>query len=108
MPFSAAPAPLPQGYHYPDGNVFYRKLNRTYQKIVRGEGCFLIDSTGKRYLDGSGGAFVANLGHGIPEIGEAMARQASRVAYLNGTAFTSDPVEEFAAELTALAPGDLD
>ncbi|HKV72872.1 MAG TPA: aspartate aminotransferase family protein [Gemmatimonadales bacterium] len=108
LQFAPERAPVPPGYHYPDGNVFYRKLNRVYDKIVRGEGCFLIDSNGKRYLDGSGGAFVANLGHGIAEIGEAMARQAGRVAYLNGTAFTSDAVEEFAAELTALAPGDLD
>lgn len=93
---------------YPEGHVFYRKLNRSYPRIVRGEGCFLIDDDGKRYLDGSGGAFVANLGHGLTEIGEAMARQAAQVAYVNGTAFTNEPVELFAAELANLAPGDLD
>jgi len=98
---------VPQS-HYPEGHVFYRKLNRSYPRIVRGEGCFLIDDDGKRYLDGSGGAFVANLGHGLSEIGRAMAEQAARVAYVNGTAFTHEPVEEFAAELAELAPGDLD
>lgn len=108
LQFSPESQPAAPGYQYPDGHVLYRKLNRRYDKIVRGEGCFLIDSAGKRYLDGSGGAFVANLGHGIPEIGEAMARQAGQVAYLNGTAFTSEVVEQLAAELAALAPGDLD
>jgi hypothetical protein len=108
LPFSAPTHPSAPLYHYPDGHVFYRKLNRDYDKIVRGEGCFLIDANGKRYLDGSGGAFVANIGHGLASIGEAMGRQAGQVAYLNGTAFTSEPVEQFAAELAALAPGDLD
>ena len=108
LPFNSDLQPAAPEYHYPDGHVFYRKLNRGYDKIVRGEGCFLFGRHGKRYLDGSGGAFVANLGHGVPEIGEAMARQAGQVAYLNGTAFTSDVVEQFAAELAALAPGDLD
>jgi hypothetical protein len=98
---------VPQS-RYPEGHVFYRKLTRSYPRIVRGEGCYLIDADGKRYLDGSGGAFVANLGHGLTEIGQAMAEQAASVAYVNGTAFTHEPVEQFAAELAGLAPGDLD
>ena len=52
--------------------------------IVRGEGCFLYDADGKQYLDGSGGAFAANLGHGLTEIGEAMARQAAKAAGMFG------------------------
>ena len=91
-----------------ESHVFYRKLGRRYPRIVRGEGCRLFDDTGKRYLDGSGGAFVANLGHGVPEIADALATQARRLAYVNGTAFTHEPVETFAAELAALCPGDLD
>jgi adenosylmethionine-8-amino-7-oxononanoate aminotransferase len=95
-------------YVYPDSNVFYRKLKRKHPLIVRGEGCYLYDEQGKRYLDGCGGAFVANLGHGVIEIGEAMAGQARQIAYLNGTAFTSRPVEELSIELARLTPGDLD
>ncbi len=95
-------------YQYPDSHVFYRKLNRRYPLITHGEGCWLVDADGKRYLDGSGGAFVANLGHGVAEIGAAMAAQAARVGYLNGTAFTSEPVEALADELAAVLPGDLD
>jgi adenosylmethionine-8-amino-7-oxononanoate aminotransferase len=88
--------------------VFYRKLTRRYPRIVRGEGCWLYDAEGRRYLDAVGGAFVANLGHGVREIAAAIARQAERVAYLNGTAFTSEPVEEFAAEIARRSPGDLE
>jgi adenosylmethionine-8-amino-7-oxononanoate aminotransferase len=95
-------------YQYPDSHVFYRKLTRRFPLITRGEGCWLIDANGNRYLDGSGGAFVANLGHGIKEIGEAMAEQASKIAYLNGTAFTNESVEALADELATLLPAPLD
>lgn len=95
-------------HRYPDSHVFYRKLTRNYPLITHGEGCWLVGQDGKRYLDGSGGAFVANLGHGVAEIGEAMARQAAKVAYLNGTAFTSEPVEALADELAMLVPKPLD
>jgi adenosylmethionine-8-amino-7-oxononanoate aminotransferase len=89
-------------------HVFYRKLNRRYPHIVRGDGCYLYDGAGRRYLDAVGGAFVANLGHGVQPLADAIAAQARNFAYLNGTAFTHTPVEEFAAELAALCPGDLD
>jgi adenosylmethionine-8-amino-7-oxononanoate aminotransferase len=89
-------------------HVFYRKLTRRYPRIVRGAGCWLYDAEGRSYLDAVGGAFVANVGHGVREIAQALARQAERVAYLNGTAFTSDPVEEFAVEIARRSPGDLE
>jgi adenosylmethionine-8-amino-7-oxononanoate aminotransferase len=95
-------------YQYPDSHVFYRKLTRRFPLIVKGEGVWLIDADGNRILDGSGGAFVTNLGHGVAEVGQAMAEQAAKVAYLNGTAFTNEPVEALAAELATLAVGDLD
>jgi adenosylmethionine-8-amino-7-oxononanoate aminotransferase len=93
---------------YPLTQVFYRKLTRPYPRIARGEGCYLYDDTGRRYLDASGGAFVANLGHGVAEIAEAIAGQASRLGYVNGTAFTHDAVEELAREIAELSPGDLE
>jgi adenosylmethionine-8-amino-7-oxononanoate aminotransferase len=69
---------------YPHGHVFYRRLTKSFPRIVRGEGCWLEDANGQRYLDAVGGAFVASLGHGDSEIAEAMAAQARRVAYVNG------------------------
>jgi adenosylmethionine-8-amino-7-oxononanoate aminotransferase len=95
-------------YQYPDSHVFYRKLTRRFPLITHGSGCWLVAADGTRYLDGSGGAFVANLGHGVAEIGQAMAAQAAKVAYLNGTAFTNEPVEALADELAELLPGELD
>jgi adenosylmethionine-8-amino-7-oxononanoate aminotransferase len=95
-------------YGDPASHVFYRRLTREYPRIVRGEGCYLYDAEGRRYLDGSGGAFVANLGHGVGEIAEAIGAQARRLGYVNGTMFTHDPVEELAAEIAALSPGDLE
>jgi hypothetical protein len=89
-------------------HVFYRKLTRRYPRIVRGAGCWLYDAEGRSYLDAVGGAFVANVGHGVREIAQALARQAERVAYLNGTAFTNEPVEEFADEIARRSPGDLE
>jgi adenosylmethionine-8-amino-7-oxononanoate aminotransferase len=95
-------------FTYPDSPVFYRKLRRTYPLIVRGEGCWLHDAEGRSYLDACGGAFVASIGHGVAEIGEAMARQAARVGYVSGMTFTNEPVEALAAAIVAHAPGDLD
>ena len=89
---------------YPSSAVFYRKLGVTFPKIVRGKGCWLYDETGKSYLDAAGGAYVANLGHGVAEVARAMAEQAEKIAYINGTAFTHDPVEQLAAEVAGLSP----
>jgi adenosylmethionine-8-amino-7-oxononanoate aminotransferase len=68
----------------------------------------LYDEDGGRYLDGSGGAYVVNVGHGVSEIADALACQARTLAYVTGTVFTHDAVEELAAELARLNPGDLD
>lgn len=72
---------------------------------MKGEGCWIEDENGKRYLDGAGGAFVASIGHGVAEIGEAMADQAKRIAYVSGAAFTNEAVEALCAKLVALTPG---
>ncbi|MGH7578880.1 MAG: aspartate aminotransferase family protein [Gemmatimonadales bacterium] len=97
------PDPATSGSH-----VFYRKLTRRYPRIVRGEGCYLFDDAGRRYLDGCGGAFVANVGHGVPEIAAAISDQARMLGYVNGTSFTHAPVEELAAEIARLSPGTLE
>jgi len=95
-------------HRYPESAVLYRTLDRALPMIVRGEGVWLIDEHGRRYLDACGGAYVANLGHGVSVVADAVADQIKRVAYVNGTAFTNEPVEALAAELRALAPRGLD
>jgi adenosylmethionine-8-amino-7-oxononanoate aminotransferase len=94
-------------YSYPNGAVFYRKLNHAFPKIVSGVGPYLFDEAGKRYFDASGGAMVANIGHGVAEIAAAMAEQAQQVAYVSGAQFTNSAAEELAAELAALLPANL-
>jgi hypothetical protein len=95
-------------HRYPESHVFYRKLTRDFPLMVRGDGCWLEDEHGRRYLDASGGAFVANLGHGVSEIADAMAAQARRVAYVTGAWCTNEAVEAFARALAARLPGDLE
>jgi adenosylmethionine-8-amino-7-oxononanoate aminotransferase len=95
-------------YESGTSHVFYRKLTRVYPRVVRGAGCWLYDAEGRSWLDAVGGAFVVNVGHGVREIADAVARQAERVAYVNGTAFTHEPVEELAAEIAQRSPGDLE
>ena len=89
-------------------HVFYRRLARRLPRIVRAEGCYLYDDAGRRYLDACGGAFTVNAGHGVAEIADAASEQARTLGYVNGTAFTHDPVEELAAEIARLSPGGLD
>jgi adenosylmethionine-8-amino-7-oxononanoate aminotransferase len=93
---------------YPETSVFFRKLRWEYPRITHGSGAWLYDDAGTAYLDACGGAFVSNLGHGVPEIADAMAAQAKQLAYVSGMTLTHPAVEELATELAALAPGDLD
>jgi adenosylmethionine-8-amino-7-oxononanoate aminotransferase len=95
-------------HRYPESAVFYRALDRELPMIVRGEGVWLYDEDGRAYLDACGGAYVANLGHGVSVVADAVAEQIRRVAYVNGTAFTNEPVEALAAELRTLSPRGLD
>ncbi|PYQ21866.1 MAG: aspartate aminotransferase family protein [Acidobacteria bacterium] len=90
----------------PPSFVFPRALGPRRPAVERGEGAVLWDQAGRRYLDGSGGAVVVNVGHGREEVVRAMARQAASAAYVHGTQFTSDAVEEYARRLAPHAPGD--
>ena len=92
---------------YPDTHVLYRNLTRDYPLIVSGAGCWLVDDQGRRYLDGCGGAYVACLGHGVPEVVDRVAEQIRSVSYVSGLSFTNRPVEELADLMAGLAMGDL-
>jgi len=83
-------------------------LDCSYPEAARADGVFLYDIEGKRYLDGCSGAVAASIGHGVPEIVEAMQEQASKLAFSYRLQFTNGPAEQLAAELGDAAPGDLD
>jgi adenosylmethionine-8-amino-7-oxononanoate aminotransferase len=88
-------------------HIFWRDLQRTYPTIVRGEGVYLYDSDGRRYLDGCSGALVSNIGHGVTEIADAMAAQARKVAYAHISNFATEPALRLAELLARQAPSGL-
>jgi adenosylmethionine-8-amino-7-oxononanoate aminotransferase len=89
---------------YPGGSVFYRNLQSSYPVIKSGRGVYLYDAEGKKYMDASGGAAVANIGHGVREVSDAVGRQARRVAYVNGMQFSHEPVESLAGRVARFLP----
>ncbi|NVJ16275.1 aspartate aminotransferase family protein [Myxococcus sp. AM010] len=97
-----------QGVRYPQGNVLLRDLARDFPVVTHGRGVHLFDATGKRYLDASAGALVASVGHGNREVVDRIREQLLRVAYVNGTHFTTEVTEQLATRLCALAPAGLE
>ncbi len=89
-------------------HVFHRDARASYPVAVAGDGPYLVDRDGKRYLDASGGAAVSCLGHSHPRVIEAIRAQAARLAYAHTSFFTNEPMEALADRLVADAPGDLD
>jgi adenosylmethionine-8-amino-7-oxononanoate aminotransferase len=90
------------------GHVFHRSTSTCPPVATRGEGIFLIDSGGRRYIDACGGAAVSCLGHGHPQIIAAMAAQAASVEYAHTGFFTTAAAEELAATIADQSPGSLD
>jgi len=89
-------------------HVFHRSTRAQPPLAVSGEGPYLIDQQGKRYLDGSGGAAVSCLGHNHPAIVDAIKTQVDKLAYAHSGFFTTEPAEQLADFLIDRAPGDLD
>jgi adenosylmethionine-8-amino-7-oxononanoate aminotransferase len=84
-------------------HLFYQtRLRRPL--LDRAEGIYLWDVHGKRYLDGSSGAMVSNIGHSNPRVLEAMRRQMDRATFGYRLHFENEPAETLAARLAALAP----
>jgi len=75
--------------------------------IVRGDGAYIYDVNGKRYLDGLAGLFVVQAGHGRRELAEAAARQAEQLAFFPVWSYAHPPAIELADRLADYAPGDL-
>jgi adenosylmethionine-8-amino-7-oxononanoate aminotransferase len=75
--------------------------------IVRGEGAYIWDSNGKRYLDALAGLFVSQLGHGRTELAEAAATQAKELAFMPLWSYAHPSAIELAAKVASYAPGDL-
>src|ERR1044072_4553765 len=92
------------------GNGHSRVLHRSLRDTppqAGGDGVWLIAADGRRILDGSGGAAVSCLGHQHPRVIEAIASQASKLAYAHTGFFSSEPAEELAERLVGDEPGGL-
>ena len=85
-------------------SIFHRDLNSDLPTVVAGDGNFLIDATGKRYLDACGGAAVSCLGHDHPKVREAIKAQVDKLAFAHTGSFTNQPAEDLASHLVARAP----
>src|SRR5262249_60541591 len=79
-------------------------LTRYYPPCSSATGVRVNDSAGNTYLDGSSGAIVSNLRHGVTEINEAISQQLSQVAFAHTSQFVSLPALDLAEKVVALAP----
>jgi adenosylmethionine-8-amino-7-oxononanoate aminotransferase len=85
-------------------SLFPRNFRKDYPLAVRGQGCWIVISDGRRFLDAAGQAAVVSIGHGVAEIGEAMAAQSAQLAFAHTSQFHSESAEKLAARLLQLAP----
>lgn len=88
-------------------HVWHRSTLTTPPTILRGEGAYLIDTTGRHYLDACGGAAVSCLGHNHPRVVAAVKAQLDRLDYAHTSFFTNEPMEALADQLIAQAPTGL-
>lgn len=89
-------------------HVFHRQTRASLPVIDRGEGVYLVDTTGKRYLDASSGAAVSCLGHNHPVVIEAIKEQLDRAPFAHTGFFTSNVAEALADDLVEGAPEGID
>ena len=88
-------------------HVMHRHLRYTPPVAVRGQGVWLEDAAGRRYIDASGGAAVSCLGHGHPDVLAAMHRQIDQLAYAHTSFFTTEVAEQLAEQLVRTAPAGM-
>lgn len=88
------------------GRVFRRSLVTDPPVAVESSGATIRDADGRTYIDAAGGAIVVNVGHGRASIADVMADQVRRLAYAHGSAFTSEPLEAYAAAVADVLPVD--
>ncbi|MGI9305219.1 MAG: aminotransferase class III-fold pyridoxal phosphate-dependent enzyme, partial [Gammaproteobacteria bacterium] len=89
-------------------HVFHRHTAADLPVAVRGDGPYVIDANGKRYLDASSGAAVSCLGHNHPAVLQAVKDQLDQVPFAHTSFFTSRPAEELATTLAQASPAGLE
>jgi len=95
------------GKKAPENHVFYRNQNWRYPKIIKGEGIYLYDSEGKKYLDACAGSAVANIGHGNKEVAEYTKELMEMVSFTHLSRWTVEAIEKAAEKVCNWAPAGL-
>lgn len=90
------------------GKVFQRNFKATMSLVARGEGIYLYDEEGKRYLDGCSGALISNIGHCVPEVIEAITEQLKKIEFAHTSRWRNKAAEEAADEIASIAPEGMD
>ena len=91
-----------------NSNIFPRHTSYELPISSYGDGCYIIDNNGKKYLDASCGAAVSCLGHSDKSVQEAIIKQTEKLAFAHTSFFTSEPAEELANLLSKNSPVGLD
>ena len=89
-------------------HIFGRSTAGSLPVAAKGDGCYIVDTNGKRYFDGSGGAAVSCLGHSDADVTAAIKEQVDRIAFAHTGFFTSEPAEDLANLLVEHAPEGID
>ncbi len=89
-------------------HVFHRSPKSEYPTALKGDGPYVVDSEGRRYLDASGGAAVSCLGHSNEAVAQAIREQLDNISFAHTGFFTNEPMEELADFLIERAPDPLD
>ena len=88
-------------------HLLHRQIHHHYPQAVGGQGVYLFDADGRRYIDASGGAAVSSLGHQHPQVLAAMHAQLDRLAYAHTSFFTTETAEQLGDELLEHAPAGM-
>jgi adenosylmethionine-8-amino-7-oxononanoate aminotransferase len=84
--------------------VLHREVGRDYPTAQTAKGAYVYDAAGRKYLDAAGSYFVINIGHGVPDVVNAVADQLKKLDFAHTSYFTTDAAQQFANRLIALAP----
>jgi len=88
-------------------NLFPRSFKEELALAVRAEGIYIFDENGNRYIDGCSGALISSLGHGVREVTDAISEQLGNLAFAHPSRWRNRAIEEAAAEVAEITPGDL-
>ncbi|NKB60018.1 MAG: aspartate aminotransferase family protein [Alphaproteobacteria bacterium] len=89
-------------------HVFHRNARAVPPVASHGDGIYIVDTEGNRYLDASGGAAVSCLGHSHPKVNQAIKDQVDKIAFTHTGFFTNQPMEDLADRMIAAAPDGLE